>query len=762
MRPYLKNLLEENYRYLIFLAAEIEFEKIDDPSDTMTIFSSVRNSHWLVIDNLNEDHVTTLVDRLLVNFFKQYFDDIEATTRRKGSGWVYKRVVQINSTHLKRQPLGLVGYARSYRAHREYNQHLKPVLIRNVIDSARYYHPGLECVPGSIILKMEYIRLNGRIYDIAIGTVKSMMSSIRIEGLLGFNKDGIPKENFSKIESLNYGFNGTLLRAYPFLGAFKGLALNLFKITHSSSLNKYWLLPIQLSKHWNSNEFFQIDLLDSKFVFKDKNLSPSPALHVLLIASFHRLAQNCLLKSGVKAKPYTCRACCKSHMDITSHRTHTTHCAGHMKHEKAVLVRKRTNRVLHRPVFQNRYNKTVKIVSLKFQPRNYSRSLKPILFGSLDFEATNQSIPLSELPTGAPRNTVFMQKPFGFSLGFATPYDIPLPPELEKIEVKFYDERINTLDDFYLDFLLTLREYLLHSYNFMRSVLNNDLGPPDLAQVPIADRLAYHLATNCSFCGIPYNTRRKNPVTNKVYVAFKARHHNHLIRIPNLAKKGDIPGQVITLCPSCNVATHSDGFISRSNLTIVVHNGSKYDNHFITDALTRISKRLFEQHDKNGELVQLPILKNNPGVLYKSDNTIMSIKVRFNCPFLALCPYHGAERTSKRRHCPFHRAVLFVDSCLQLGASLDMMIQDVATCQLNKDLPSKEIFPKTYQLISKQFGYEESVFHLVISGKCPQVLTFLAWKTLERNNDTSKKKNHKISLSLSRSLVRSLSFSLSH
>ena len=86
MREWLHNLFQINYKYLVFMTFEVEFVKILDKSQSMTILSSFRNRSWLIPSNLNSNYITQIVDELLSGFTQQYVDDVENLELRTESG----------------------------------------------------------------------------------------------------------------------------------------------------------------------------------------------------------------------------------------------------------------------------------------------------------------------------------------------------------------------------------------------------------------------------------------------------------------------------------------------------------------------------------------------------------------------------------------------------------------------------------------------------------------------------------------------------
>ena len=173
-------------------------------------------------------------------------------------------------------------------------------------------------------------------------------------------------------------------------------------------------------------------------------------------------------------------------------------------------------------------------------------------------------------------------------------------------------------------------------------------------------------------------------------MVLKTRHHNHYIQKPNLAVRGNptyhTPKRVITLCSTCNVATHCDGFIKRCNLSLYLHNAKSYDFQIILDAISLVGKKKFTQIDKNGALVEMPIVYGTPKILFKSKTTIINIDIQFSCPILATCPFHSLDAKQKgkkkkgkntiARSCPFSRKISLKDSCLILTSSIDDLLSD--------------------------------------------------------------------------------------
>ena len=156
---------------------------------------------------------------------------------------------------------------------------------------------------------------------------------------------------------------------------------------------------------------------------------------------------------------------------------------------------------------------------------------------AMDFESRNvvykpNDIDLTTIKP--PKSTIYRQIPMAYSLILSSPYDewqAELPTHLKEVECKILNDSVDSLEDFYLYFLKSLRNKLFHINEFIeKKVKPNDPGVPDLKNVNIHDRIAFATATNCFTCGtIFHNGGKKRGCSH-------SRHHNHLDRIPGLGK----------------------------------------------------------------------------------------------------------------------------------------------------------------------------------------------------------------------------------
>ena len=733
LRRTLSEILQPGKEYLIFLAAEIQFHKITDVTDTMTIFSSYRNQRWLTIEYNSLQEINRYADEMLANFNIQILEDIDALHNKKESGWVFDRIIKMTLVKIERNILH--GPSFGHRGHPSrapsscaIHPQFKTVLNPFVVALPDHYIPSSYCsaypnicVPLAIILKLEQLKagslVRNRNVTSLMKNVTSALRSLRFSELQTPENDfKIYKKDFPKLEDINEGFSDALKQQYSFLHIYRGFSINMFKLLGQQELHKgntARLTTSHLSRHWNCSDFLQIDLLDSSNV-----LDPPIPNHVLIILNYFALINH----RKDHRYNFACRSCQRIFTHSRNYRRHITQTCS----PSPTAPRRAKNFILHKTFIKDRYTGKKKRHTVSFTAQQYHKTFQNLIYGTMDMESTNKPMQPGLFSKKTPNSSIFYQKPFAFSLCFTTPYNLPLPDNLKNITVTFFDERLNTLDDFYLRMLTTLRQAVADTNKFIFDIMTLDNGPPNLNFISEKDRNAYINATHCSFCGKKFNTKivsRKN--RNKVFTVKKNRHHNHFIPIPNLAKIGgsddreDRKHEVIVPCSACNVSTYQAGFLSRNDLRIGLHNGAKYDFCFLADAITRVGHTRFNQITEDGRVVNLPLIKGDPNVLCKDKNTILQLVIRFNCFKMKSCPFHSPKNQSRRwASCPYEKKLCLFDSALMITASLDNMLQDVRSIHQNKNL--QLVFPRTHHFVTSQMGYQEEVFLSVLNKKIPQ------------------------------------------
>ena len=307
MRPWLMELFELTYRYLIFITFEIEFKKILDEYQTMSILSSFRNQSWLQPTNLDHNYITNIVDNILSGFTNQYIQDVENLQLRTESGWTFSKILSGNIVYIRTTANSLMttygkgAKTKSYKL--EFHPKLKGLFRYNIYDPIRLtphkYKFSNNCVLVSILIQLEYIR-NGTLDKTTKGKIKNLLQYLYQYTACTTFDDGVTIEQFNTIEN-NMDLFNKLKQFYPeILADFKGFSLNLYTCQHSDRFRAFHLIPIRLGDFFSSR--LNIDLLrDSKDIRppkksskkkKKENNEPTNCFkHVLLILNFIRLHQ---------------------------------------------------------------------------------------------------------------------------------------------------------------------------------------------------------------------------------------------------------------------------------------------------------------------------------------------------------------------------------------------------------------------------------------------------------------------------------------
>ena len=120
------------------------------------------------------------------------------------------------------------------------------------------------------------------------------------------------------------------------------------------------------------------------------------------------------------------------------------------------------------------------------------------------------------------------------------------------------------------------------------------------------------------------------------------------------------------------------------------------------------------------------LLKGIPQVLFKNENTPLSITIRFNCPFSTCeCTMSDQQRTDFHKSgkqlqtCAFRRKIRFSDSLLFIPASLSKMIDDLHCSATNEAIPLEKAFPSSKRYCDS-IQFTPSQFQLFVSCKIPQ------------------------------------------
>ena len=165
---------------------------------------------------------------------------------------------------------------------------------------------------------------------------------------------------------------------------------------------------------------------------------------------------------------------------------------------------------------KNRFTGKIEKNGLFFKRGANFKLLKPLSLGYIDFESCHELLPEDRSSMDQkdhPRTAVAIQTPLSFSLSYASTYkEIPLPPPLQQVRMKFLDKRNgSTVKDFFLNLLLTLRKDLLEHHKHMQGVLSRNSAPPTPAYRPGWIKNIFLKSQFCSLCGKTFFSKRISP-----------------------------------------------------------------------------------------------------------------------------------------------------------------------------------------------------------------------------------------------------------
>ena len=452
----------------------------------------------------------------------------------------------------------------------EFHPNLKKIFRYNVYDPSRMTPKekgyNNSCVVTSIIIQLEYIA-TGSLRHLNKKKMRMLLHHLDT-GTINFD-DGITLKQFTDIENDDNLFK-KLKNLYPFLKNKKGLCLCLYACQHSSSTNAYHLLPIRLGTTWNSSLHVNIDLLqDSKDIRPScKNNKKRPTYqekHVILILNFLRLHQSFRNQTSTGLITYhnlrnieICRSCGKIFYgaDKCFFTSHTKECQSFNATTNILGRRFVKNVVMFKGKYYCKLSKKFKTRYLKLERKQLNSLVRPMILICSDFESKNIKHNHDDVITPSrdshhkpPKSTKFIQTPLAYSICIDSPYDYwrpKLPTELKKVEMKIFDEDSYTEEQFYLHYLKTLREKLIHIDQFLSTVKSLDPGPPKISECSIADRMERALAFRCFTCGSIFTNNTASKQTSKHHHSI---HHNHYQPF-GLGRFGN--GKVINICQLCN------------------------------------------------------------------------------------------------------------------------------------------------------------------------------------------------------------------
>ena len=723
----------------MFIATQLKYEKLDISNyDTTVLWSSFRNAYWRNITT-DEEETNRFIDSLLEAAIECIIQDSTDMTIRRESGWSFLLINECHVRFIDLLPEAALAVGTRDSLPLRIKTCLKAALNRNVLTrhDLSVDYTGKLCFPFSIISSLERRLSLGRSakapnrYRFRKEMIKDRMSLLNFSTLI--TDRGMPVNLFSKFEDMNFPFSRELLTQYPFLRGYDSLSINLYRIDHNARTDSYHLNPVALSKNCLKNKAFHIDLLLVTPSILSQPTYRRIENHVVLITNTTRLIVHfkrvhMSMTTRCSLAYYHCPKCLKIFTKYPERERHVADCSAFGKGERFVHNRRNKNTLLHRPFRYNKYTCKTERSYLNFPTHHAYKKIANIAFGCLDFEATNEKWN-DESGERAPSNTVFIQRPFAYSLVFASTYeDIQLPPELAYPRTAFIgDPDIDSEQLLYKNLLCSIRTDAFSIDRFRHRVLSSDRGPPDVGQLSLYQKLEYMLKRHCDVCGRMFGSLATNKAGRR-YRVIKTKDHDHYyhFRTANQFSNESVACPIrAILCQGCNLAAASDKLASKFPLVIEILNACAYDFSFVLKAVTSFTDSTFRQRSSSGNDIVTKFFSSKPRILFKDVNTPLSISVKFSCHRKASCERcsltndaidHLRVTHQKIPACPADRFIVFRDSLKMVTSSLDGMIHDVHSVAEKKGFSQAALFSATWRYMQSK-GYEYSSFLYMIQQK---------------------------------------------
>ena len=440
------------------------------------------------------------------------------------------------------QAYNLYRFGADARRNIGFHPMIKSLFHRLVLDPTYYLRQGFSrtnlCIPACIILAF-HSRLGVSINrNLNIQRVEQELRALNFRSLLNPTTTGISLEQLSQLEELNSNpISPALIRLFPALAYYQGIAINQFRISRNDT--EFRIFPVSLSKHSRALDRFQIDLLiDNSDIRPDHHrglFDRSPIKHCLLITRLNNFVAKMIGRGTNQTRYQTvCRTCFR-----LFHGTDGIH--GRLKHDvscshqtRGVLGRRKSRNVLiHRPYIYNTFTKRMQRNGLWFRKGSNFKLLRPLAIGFLDFESYHVPITRDTAHTNMfvrqPPSATAIQTPMSYSYCYAGLYpSIALPPDLNNVRTKFFDESTGTsLKDFYISLLLGIRKDLFLHSQFLQSVLARDRPPPATRHRSYAQRMYMLTVSHCQICGARFGSRRRAGTGS--YIITRQFDHDHFL-----------------------------------------------------------------------------------------------------------------------------------------------------------------------------------------------------------------------------------------
>ena len=450
------------------------------------------------------------------------------------SGWVFRRIVIFDIRFVKRQPSNELRLGSGAR-NALFRPHLKQLFNRLIYDPSFYLQKGFWkdnlCVPTCILLAL-HSKMGPSLRTLTISKIKEELETINWRPFISVDSSGIPLDKLNSLEKSLNPIPPKLVKLFPLLSAFEGIALNVFTIRGNNE--NYRLFPISLSPNSRKlRTFFMCDLLLDSDEIRQPPHQPPTKNHCLLISNINTLLNRFSNKnSNIYRYQMCCRSCGFTTISFENINHHFETCNNRAR--TSLGRRKSLNVLLHTPFKMNKYTQKMEVNGLYFPRAHNFMLLKNSAIIFLDFECYNkrcdnfseEGITLRAtdgISSKTPKNATHSLPPMSYAYVNTSLYkEHPLPATLATPRFKRLDsnDAITGERNFYIALLLSLRHDLLLHHLHMKSIFEKD-NPPIYPYQMTPEFAAYFASiTECQLCGKRFGTKVKS---NRYFKNQKAR-----------------------------------------------------------------------------------------------------------------------------------------------------------------------------------------------------------------------------------------------
>lgn len=551
-----------------------------------------------------------------------------------------------------------------------------------VFDPTKYLFPGFAkqnlCIPAAILMHF-YKRTSRSLNKSSLSVFSNELNKINFNKLLSLGKVGLSFSDLPKLEQLNSPIPEDLVSIFPPLSFFKGIALNLYQVRGTPS-TQFDLFPLSISVHSRDSGYFQCDLIQvtATIVVPGKIV---PSNHVLAVPRLATLVTKYSSRDQNRSHySYVCRSCLAVFSATHSLHLHLTTCPRDSRRGSMAPRRRSRNVYMHRTKFLNKFTGQLQTNGLHWRRSHNFKMIKPVLIGFGDCEcysipvhadtATANSVTATtsrdhSIFDKTPKSAIMKQKPMSFAYVLKSLYDsIPLPESMSLPRVRFCTEKEDS--SLFIQFFLLIRNDLVKYNKLIADVLSRTVPPLPLHQRTPQMKAYFDSIKSCQLCGKIFGSISYSNITKTHYRVVKQFDHNHYkpLMFPSLQC-----GLRAVLCAGCNLNLSTEKWVSRTPLVFYLHNGQNYDFVFLLKSImVHACQHKITYNRRDGSTYERRLLKGNPFVLFKSENTPLSITIKFQCPFeVCECSMKEGKRQELKKkgefsNCPFRRKVRFSDS----------------------------------------------------------------------------------------------------